>query len=162
MSSFPGTFPALPGIRCDRFEEVEGAEQFFLSHCHMDHMKGNLSSVFNVTVLHSVRVLGLEGLGSHLASVSRSKLVCTTISTNFVVQKYSDMIIPFPLEIGLGKPLTFSIQNVSQPYTLRVTAMDANHCPGSVMFLFEKLSAGGEVELRILYTGDFRSVVSSP
>ena len=59
MSSFPGFFPSLPGIRCDRFSEtrlgpqVEGTgagsdqersnergEQFFLSHCHEDHMKG--------------------------------------------------------------------------------------------------------------------------
>ena len=43
------------------------------------------------------------------------------------------------------------------PSSLRVTALDANHCPGSVMFLFEKLRAdGGEVDLRVLYTGDFR------
>ena len=60
MSSFPGYFPSLPGIRCDRFTEtrlgpqLEGAggtvsdqertnwrgEQFFLSHCHEDHMMG--------------------------------------------------------------------------------------------------------------------------
>ena len=42
MSSFPGTFPALPGVLCDRFDKVEGAEQFFLSHCHIDHMRGKV------------------------------------------------------------------------------------------------------------------------
>ena len=42
MSSFPGTFTSLPGVLCDRFDKVEGAEQFFLSHCHMDHMRGKV------------------------------------------------------------------------------------------------------------------------
>lgn len=40
-------------------------------------------------------------------------------------------------------------------YKLRVTAIPANHCPGSVMFLFETL-VDGSVGYRILYTGDFR------
>ena len=43
MSLFSGIFPLLPGIKCDRFDELEvepKVEQFFLSHCHEDHMKG--------------------------------------------------------------------------------------------------------------------------
>ena len=45
MSSFPGYFPGLPGVRCDRFTEAglegeERGERFFLSHCHEDHMLG--------------------------------------------------------------------------------------------------------------------------
>jgi DNA cross-link repair 1A protein len=35
----------------------------------------------------------------------------------------------------------------------RVTALPANHCPGSVMFHLERRAAGGEAAL---YTGDFR------
>ena len=34
--------------------------------------------------------------------------------------------------------------------TITVTTIDANHCPGSAMFLFEGYFG------RILYTGDFR------
>ena len=39
-----------------------------------------------------------------------------------------------------------------QPVTVTVTAIDANHCPGSAMFYFEGYFG------RILYTGDFRCV----
>ena len=42
---------------------------------------------------------------------------------------------------------------------LKVTAVPANHCPGSVMFLFERLDGlrhSTKVARRILYTGDFR------
>ena len=37
-------------------------------------------------------------------------------------------------------------------------AVPANHCPGSLMFLFETLSRDDEdiIDYRILYTGDFR------
>ena len=46
----------------------------------------------------------------------------------------------------------------SHPLLPQVTAVPANHCPGSVMFLFERLEEGqgAGVARRILYTGDFR------
>ena len=59
--------------------------------------------------------------------------------------------------VHLNCPKIIKIENVAEPYSLRVTALNANHCPGSVMFLFEKLGGDGQVELRVLYTGDFRS-----
>ena len=70
MSCFMGKFTSLPGVRCDRYPDVDqtfnvssialtqlprvilrfdsiqsegnvaAADQFFLSHCHADHMKG--------------------------------------------------------------------------------------------------------------------------
>ena len=116
-----------------------------------------------------MKTWALESLGSHLESLKqreldqriRSKLVCSIISANIVMERTHGtqtplLTPPFIMDILHDKPQMFSIQNVAQPYKLRVTAMDANHCPGSVMFLFEKLSTDGEVELRILYTGDFR------
>ena len=59
-------------------------------------------------------------------------------------------------ELELNKPLTLTVKSDKDlGYNLRVTPIDANHCPGSVMFLFEKLHEG-KVMKRILYTGDFR------
>ena len=112
----------------------------------------------------NVTVLGLACLGSYLPllrdqekdGVIRSKLYCHTISSNIVVHKCPAISLPYIMEIPLNNPQTINIRGVSQPYTVRVTAMQANHCPGSLMFLFEKLKAGGEVDIRILYTGDFR------
>ena len=39
-------------------------------------------------------------------------------------------------------------------YEIKMTAVPAKHCPGSVMFLFEKQVESAN--FRILYTGDFR------
>ena len=49
--------------------------------------------------------------------------------------------------------------NIDTLTMLKVTAVPANHCPGSVMFLFERLDGlrhSTKVARRILYTGDFR------
>ena len=52
----------------------------------------------------------------------------------------------------------FHFIHFSHPLLPQVTAVPANHCPGSVMFLFERLEEGqgAGVARRILYTGDFR------
>ena len=47
----------------------------------------------------------------------------------------------------MGEPFLLSLENDE---TISVTALDANHCPGSAMFLFR--GAFGAV----LHTGDFR------
>ena len=44
MSCFSGMFSSLPGVRCDRFDNlsrdgtVAAADILLLSHCHTDHM----------------------------------------------------------------------------------------------------------------------------
>ena len=104
-------------------------------------------------------VAGLACLGSYLPllrdqekdGVIRSKLYCHTISSNIVVHKCPAISLPYIMEIPLNNPQTINIRGVSQPYTVRVTAMQANHCPGSLMFLFERLQeAEEEVEPKLL------------
>lgn len=52
-----------------------------------------------------------------------------------------------PLEMGVGHKINLDEVGLE---TMTVTLIDANHCPGSVMFLFEGYFG------TILYTGDFR------
>jgi len=163
MSCFSGTFISLPGVRCDRFDNLNGygnrnkfdspiigdgvktapADQFFLSHCHSDHM------------------VGLDTLGAFLrkrraSSDSLSKLYCSIISSVFVQKKYPDIPHDAIVELLPNHPQTVSVSASCEVYSLRVTAVHSNHCPGSVMFMMEKLDCDGAVSKRILYTGDFR------
>ena len=153
MSRFSGKFEHLPGVWCDRFETGGGnvllGEQYFLSHCHTDHMKG------------------LENLARHLkdkhqnkqSGSNKNKLYCSSISKAFIKYKYNipeeaivDLEHNDSKEIWVFDTVTF--------YKLKVTGIGANHCPGSLMFLFEKYNTDEDriehVEKRILYTGDFR------
>ena len=55
------------------------------------------------------------------------------------------------VELDYDQPMTVYVESVSGPqHHFTATAFDAQHCPGSAMFLFE-----GEFGT-ILYTGDFR------
>lgn len=61
-------------------------------------------------------------------------------------------------EWGLCAP-TVQVLQLNTPRLVdgvRVTALDANHCPGAVMLLFEAPRQGGG-ETRVLHTGDCRS-----
>lgn len=62
-----------------------------------------------------------------------------------VVQLDADLIHALQLDVPHVIPLTSS-----GDVTMTVTLIDAGHCPGSVMFLFDGYFG------RILYTGDFR------
>ncbi|XP_060628579.2 5' exonuclease Apollo [Anolis sagrei] len=99
------------------------ARLFFLSHMHTDHTVG-LSSTWNRPIYCSP-VTG---------QILRLKL------------KVADQWI-HPLEVGENHVL--ALDKIGKE-TMTVTLIDANHCPGSVMFLFEGYFGV------ILYTGDFR------
>ena len=58
------------------------------------------------------------------------------------------MYVQVELEAGESKML--HVDRRGSHVTITVTTIDANHCPGSAMFLFEGYFG------RILYTGDFR------
>ena len=55
-----------------------------------------------------------------------------------------------------NQPKTVLVTGSQEEYHLRVTALQSNHCPGSLMFIMERLDTNGAVHKRILYTGDFR------
>lgn len=97
---------------------------FFLSHMHADHTAG-LTSSWNSHTIY--------------CSVITKKLLTAKLHVR------SELVVGLPLY----EPVTINLDEVGRE-TMTVTLVDANHCPGSVMFIFEGYFG------RILYTGDFR------
>uniref|UniRef100_G3NZC0 5' exonuclease Apollo n=1 Tax=Gasterosteus aculeatus aculeatus TaxID=481459 RepID=G3NZC0_GASAC len=101
-----------------------GTRLFFLSHMHSDHTVGLTSTWSNRPIYCSPTT----------AALLRLKL------------QVKEMWI-HPLE--LDGPCLLPLDDIGKE-RLTVTLIDANHCPGAVMFLFEGYFGS------ILYTGDFR------
>jgi L-ascorbate metabolism protein UlaG (beta-lactamase superfamily) len=76
-------------------------------------------------------------------------IYCSPVSARLLAHD-KGLRAPQVQELRLGQPLL--LQGVT------VTAIDANHCPGAVMLLFEVPAPDGTVN-RILHTGDCRWVV---
>ncbi|XP_045912990.1 5' exonuclease Apollo [Micropterus dolomieu] len=101
-----------------------GARLFFLSHMHSDHTVG-LTSTWSDRPIYCSPVT---------ATLLRLKL---QVKEQWI----------HPLE--LGDPYLLPLDDIGKE-RMTVTLIDANHCPGAVMFLFEGYFGS------ILYTGDFR------
>ncbi|XP_040279844.1 5' exonuclease Apollo isoform X1 [Bufo bufo] len=96
---------------------------FFLSHMHSDHTMG-------------------------LSSTWKNPLYCSPVTAKVLKHKLqvkSKWINP--LEVGVCHMLPLDDCGIEK---VAVTLIDANHCPGSVMFLFEGYFG------TVLHTGDFR------
>ncbi|XP_052779914.1 5' exonuclease Apollo-like [Mya arenaria] len=99
------------------------ARVFFLTHLHGDHVTG-LTSSWN------------------------SPIYCSEVTEQLLLQRYgikSELIH----SLQIGEPEIVYLDEVQQEQ-MTVTALDANHCPGAVMFLMEGYFG------TILHTGDFR------
>lgn len=101
-----------------------GTRLFFLSHMHSDHTVGLTSTWSNRPIYCSP----------------------TTATLLRLKRQVKEQWI-HPLE--LGEPYLLPLDDIGKE-RLTVTLIDANHCPGAVMFLFEGYFGS------ILYTGDFR------
>ncbi|XP_069094816.1 5' exonuclease Apollo-like [Pleurodeles waltl] len=116
--------PKTPiAVDCWKLRCSSHVRLFFLSHMHSDHTVGLTS-----TWMHPIYCSAVSGLILH------HKL---QVNQNLIR----------PLEIGVGHKINLDELGLE---TMTVTLIDANHCPGSVMFLFEGYFG------TILYTGDFR------
>ncbi|ODQ80885.1 hypothetical protein BABINDRAFT_24936, partial [Babjeviella inositovora NRRL Y-12698] len=100
---------------------------YFLTHFHADHYMGICKSWAN-------------GL-----------LYCSEITDRLVRLRYPTMdhTILRPL------PMNKKIELILPDGSFNVTLIDANHCPGAVLFLFEYTRKEGST-LRMLHCGDFR------
>lgn len=108
---------------CDGFHYAKTSltKNYFLTHFHSDHY-GGISKSWDAGTIYCS--LPTAELVSQQLGVDRKYLHPLPMDTPVVVE-------------SKGKPVT-------------VTLLDANHCPGAVMFLFE---VG---KRRILHVGDFR------
>lgn len=124
-----------------------GARLFFLSHMHADHTAGLSStwrrplycSPLTARLLHHRLQVGARGTAPPRPGPARPR--------HGSARPQVPRCWIRPLEVGQSHALGEEVT---------VTLLDANHCPGAVMFLFE--GAFGT----ILYTGTGRAPAASP
>ena len=139
MSSFSGFIDDFPGLSIDSFVPRNlTSKAFFLTHKHEDHMVGMMSTRF----------------AYHLRSNSETSLYCSKITAALLQNDESFAHLSDYL-VGLTENEAHRIEipdrsDSRKSIFITVTLISANHCPGSVMFLFEN------TEKTVLYTGDFR------
>ncbi|KAI0465866.1 artemis protein [Xylaria cf. heliscus] len=145
MSTFKGIVSEFPRIRVDYFRRPPGFAPplaCFLSHVHSDHLAG--LDTFNGTFIYCSAatkeiLLRLEKSSIRL-NCARGILEDPRQQTYRHLEK---KLKPIPLDT----PTTIELQPGNK---IQVTLLDANHCVGAVMFLFE---GSGKA---VLYTGDIR------
>lgn len=128
-------YKILPGfnicVDAFRYGAVKGCNAYFLSHFHSDHY------------------IGLTSTWTH------GPIYCSKVTANLVRQQLRvapEYVIPMDWETPTEIPGTNGVV---------VTMISANHCPGSSLFLYEKLlpnSTPANPKLhRVLHCGDFRA-----
>jgi len=128
-------YKIMPGllicVDAFRYGKVEGQNAYFLSHFHSDHY------------------IGLTSSWCH-GPIYASKVTCNLMRQQLRVNP--KWIIPLEFEQKVEVPNTNGVF---------VTMIPANHCPGSSLYLFEKVvgkNKDGSPRLnRILHCGDFRA-----
>lgn len=126
-------YKILPGfsicVDAFRYGAVEGCKAYFLSHFHSDHY------------------IGLTSSWCH------GPIYCSHVTANLVRQQLRvDPKWVFDLDFD---------QKMEVPETggVEVTMIPANHCPGSSLYLYEKVIVKGPHPKlqRVLHCGDFRA-----
>lgn len=128
-------YKIMPGlyicVDAFRYGKVEGQNAYFLSHFHSDHY------------------IGLTSSWCH------GPIYCSRVTANLVRQQLRvdpKWVVPLEFEKKV---------EIADTKGVSVTMIPANHCPGSSLFLFEKVvgktSKGAPKLNRILHCGDFRA-----
>lgn len=126
-------YKIMPGfficVDAFRYGAVEGCNAYFLSHFHSDHY------------------IGLTSSWCH------GPIYCSHVTANLVRRQLRvdpKWVVDLEFEAKVEVPNTHGVD---------VTMIPANHCPGSSLFLFEKVIGKGKNPKvqRVLHCGDFRA-----
>ncbi|KIW87318.1 uncharacterized protein Z519_11954 [Cladophialophora bantiana CBS 173.52] len=145
MSTFNGLVKEFPNIRIDYFRHHPGRPPpaaYFLSHVHSDHLLGLESVKMPFVYCSATTKRILLNMEKYPHRINFAKGILEARKQHYRHLKTVLRTLPMSTatELELGPKST-----------IRVTLLDANHCPGAVMFLIE-----GE-DKAILYTGDIRA-----
>lgn len=126
-------YKILPGfficVDAFRYGAVEGCKAYFLSHFHSDHY------------------IGLTSSWCH------GPIYCSHVTAN-LVRRQLRVDPKWVFDLDFDRKM-----EVPETQGVDVTMIPANHCPGSSLFLFEKVIGSGKTPKvqRILHCGDFRA-----
>ncbi|KAJ3352519.1 hypothetical protein HDU83_007938 [Entophlyctis luteolus] len=133
--------PTPPARQCPWYKKVPGCGfcvdafsygpvpdcvAYFLSHFHSDHYMG---------------------LGPRFHNHTDTAVYCSKITANLLISQLRvrpEFVRPLPI----GEPIQLG--------NAEVTLIDANHCPGSVIFVFRVSNLSDSSTKTYLHTGDFR------
>jgi DNA cross-link repair 1C protein len=145
MSTFDGLVKEFPTIRIDYFRnhpDKPPPHVCFLSHVHSDHLLGLESLNMPFVYCSSATRRLLLRIEKYPHRINFAKGILETRKQHYRHLKRVLRALPLytatELELGTRS-------------RIQVTLIDANHCPGAVMFLIQDNSKA------ILYTGDVRA-----
>lgn len=127
------------------FKPHETISQYFLSHFHADHYGGITKRWPSERTLDS-KIIYCSEITARLLQI-RFKIDPQFIYSMLPDKRY--------LVKSYTEPLLESESSERLP-GLYVTLIDANHCPGAVVFLFESIALDGK-STYMLHCGDFRA-----
>ncbi|EHY58617.1 hypothetical protein HRR83_007337 [Exophiala dermatitidis] len=145
MSTFNGLVKEFPNIRVDYFRTHPGKPPpaaYFLSHVHSDHLLGLESVKMPFVYCSATTRRILLKLEKYPHRINFAKGILESRKQHY--RHLKTILRPLPLHVSTELEL-------GPKSTIKVTLLDANHCPGAVMFLIE---GDGKA---ILYTGDIRA-----
>lgn len=145
MSTFDGIVREFPTIRIDHFRSHPGKPPpaaYFLSHVHSDHLLGLESVKMPFVYCSATTRQMLLKMEKYPHRINYAKGILESRKQHY--RHLRTVLRALPIQTATDLEL-------GPKSTIRVTLIDANHCPGAVMFLIE---GDGRA---ILYTGDIRA-----
>lgn len=127
------------------FKPHESIQQYFLTHFHSDHYGG------------------ISKRWCRERTINSKILYCSTITAKLLAIRFKvDPVFMFPMETNkrymvysYNEEIDGGLESAGSDPGLYVLLIDANHCPGAVIFLFESILTNGDSSYT-LHCGDFR------